>query len=271
MKLGIIGNGFVGSATQILKNDNISTIVYDKDPLKCSPEKTTMKEIVECDIIFICVPTPMNEDGSCNLNIVESVIKDLNQLCNFDEKLIVLRSTVTPGTSDKYNTYFMPEFLTERNYVNDFINNKNWIFGLKGTEQDNLFKQTVEDMIKISYTSGNINYNKITFKMNKEAEMIKLFRNNFLSVKVSFCNEIYDYCKLKNINYENVIETAATDDRIGLSHTLVPGPDGKRGYGGTCFPKDISNTLFDMKLNGMKPYILESSFNRNKELDRNKM
>ena len=73
---------------------------------------------------------------------------------------------------------------------------------------------------------------------------------------------------MKEIDYEKVVEIAATDDRIGLSHTLVPGPDGKRGYGGTCFPKDISNTLFDMKENGMKSYILESSFNRNKELDR---
>ena len=105
-------------------------------------------------------------------------------------------------------------------------------------------------MINISYKSGNIKYNKITFRTNKEAEMIKLFRNN-LSVKVSFCNEIYDYCKMKEIDYEKVVEIAATDDRIGLSHTLVPGPDGQRGYGGTCFSKDISNTLFDMKETGM--------------------
>jgi UDPglucose 6-dehydrogenase len=98
--------------------------------------------------------------------------------------------------------------------------------------------------------------------------MIKLFRNNFLSVKVSFCNEIYDYCKMKEIDYEKVVEIAATDDRIGLSHTQVPGPDGQRGYGGTCFTKDISNTIFDMKENDMKSYILESSFNRNKEIDR---
>lgn len=268
MLLGIIGNGFVGSATQILKNDKINTCVYDIDPNKCNPINTTLVDIAKCDIIFICVPTPMNNDGSCNLSIVENVVNDLKSICDFSKKLIVLRSTVTPGTSDKQDTYFMPEFLTERNYINDFINNKNWIFGLKGTEQDILFKEQIEEMINISYKSGNIKYNKITFRTNKEAEMIKLFRNNFLSVKVSFCNEIYDYCKIKEIDYEKVVEIAATDDRIGLSHTLVPGPDGQRGYGGTCFPKDISNTLFDMKENGMKSYILESSFNRNKELDR---
>jgi UDPglucose 6-dehydrogenase len=268
MLLGIIGNGFVGSATQILKSDTINTCVYDIDPNRCNPVGTTLEDIVKCDIIFICVPTPMNEDGSCNLSIIENVISNLKSLCDFNEKLIVLRSTVTPGTADNYNTYFMPEFLTEKNYVNDFITNKNWIFGLKGTEQDIQFKENIETMINLSHRSGNIKCNKITFRTNKEAEMIKLFRNNFLSVKVSFCNEIYDYCKLKEIDYEKVVEIAAADDRIGLSHTLVPGPDGLRGYGGTCFPKDISNTLFDMGKNGMTSYILESSFNRNKELDR---
>ena len=98
--------------------------------------------------------------------------------------------------------------------------------------------------------------------------MIKYFRNTFLSVKVSYCNEIYEYCKLKNINYETVRKIAATDKRIGLSHTEVPGPDGKFGFGGTCFPKDINGLVFDMKKNNMNSIILNSAINRNENHDR---
>ena len=105
-------------------------------------------------------------------------------------------------------------------------------------------------------------------KQNKEAEMIKLFRNNFLTVKVSFCNEIYEYCKMKDIDYNTIINIASSDTRIGTSHTTVPGHDGSFGFGGTCFPKDISNTLYDMKKIGMNSYILEATVNRNNNVDR---
>lgn len=268
MKIGVIGNGFVGKATQILKSESISILVYDIDPCKCIPENITIKDITKCDLIFICVPTPMTEEGSCHLGIIKNVINELEKYCDFNNTNIIIRSTVTPGTSDMFNTFFMPEFLTEKNYIEDFKNNKNWIFGLKGTLQDNDFKSKIEKMLELSYNSGNIKYKEHNFIKNKEAEMVKLFRNNFLSVKVSFCNEIYEYCQHKGIDYKKVVNNAAIDDRIGISHTNVPGPDGLKGYGGTCFPKDISNTLYDMNSIGMKSYILESSFKRNKEKDR---
>ena len=246
MKIGVIGNGFVGKATQILKSESISILVYDIDPLKCIPKNITIEDITKCDLIFICVPTPMTEEGSCHLGIIENVINELKNYCNFDNTNIIIRSTVTPGTCDKFNTFFMPEFLTEKNYIEDFKNNKNWIFGLKGTSQDNDFQSKIKEMLELSHSSGNIKYKEYSFIKNKEAEMVKLFRNNFLSVKVSFCNEIYEYCEHKGIDYKKVVNNAAIDDRIGMSHTNVPGPDGLKGYGGTCFPKDISNTLYDM-------------------------
>ncbi len=76
--------------------------------------------------------------------------------------------------------------------------------------------------------------------LNKEAEMVKYFRNTFLSVKVSFCNEMYQYCKLKGIDYKTVRQVAASDKRIGLSHTQVPGHDNKLGFGGGFFKMDAS-------------------------------
>jgi len=268
MKIGIIGNGFVGKATQILKCKDIKLVVYDINPNLCIPKGTTLNDVCEADIIFISVPTPMTKTGSCSLNIVENVVCDISKIVNLNEKLIVLRSTVPPYTSDRLNCYFMPEFLTEKNFINDFINNQKWIFGIKGTYQDLDFKNKITNLINMAYKNNKIKYNDINFVSNSEAEMVKLFRNNFLAIKVSFCNEIYEFCQKKCINYENVRLLAAADPRIALSHTMVPGPDGKLGYGGTCFPKDSHNLLDQIKKIGMKSYLIDAAIKRNEEVDR---
>uniref|UniRef100_A0A6C0LXF8 Uncharacterized protein n=1 Tax=viral metagenome TaxID=1070528 RepID=A0A6C0LXF8_9ZZZZ len=267
MKIGIIGNGFVGKATKILQCKDIEMLCYDINPELCEPKHLKLNDMVDCEIIFISVPTPMNKDGSVYLNIIQSVLNDLKNV-NF-ENFIVIRSTVPPGTSDSFNCYFMPEFLTEKNYRNDFINNPLWIYGLLGKDSDEFFKNKIRKLINYAYENKCIKSNNIKFMSNKEAELVKYFRNTFLSVKVSYCNEIYEYCNKIGINYENVRNIAASDKRIGLSHTMVPGHDGKLGFGGTCFPKDTNGLLFEMKRNGMKSYILENAIKRNEEVDRN--
>ena len=268
MKIGIIGNGFVGKATNILENDNVELVIYDINPNLCRPIGTTMQDICKTDIVFISVPTPMNSDGSCHIGILESVVSDIKKICDLNENLIVIRSTVPPGTSNNLNCYFMPEFLTEKNFVNDFINNEHWIFGLKNTEQDIIFKEKITELFNYSYEAKKINYNNLHFVTNNEAEMIKLFRNNYLSVKVGFCNEIAEFCEKKSIDYENVRELATLDNRIGASHTKVPGHDGRRGFGGTCFPKDTNNLKCEMKKVGMKSYIIDNVVERNEKVDR---
>lgn len=268
MRIGIIGNGFVGKATNILANDNVELVVYDIDPSLCKPVGTTLKDVCETDILFISVPTPMNADGSCHLGILESVVEGIDDIVDLNKNLVVIRSTVPPGVCSRLNCYFMPEFLTEKNFVNDFINNKDWIFGLKGTQQDALFKEKITVLFNLSHKAGKIKYNNISFVTNEEAEMIKLFRNNFLSVKVSFCNEIEELCTRLGINYENVRHLAVEDSRIGHSHTQVPGHDGRRGFGGTCFPKDTNNLKNVMESIGMKSYIIKSAVERNENVDR---
>ena len=103
---------------------------------------------------------------------------------------------------------------------------------------------------------------------NKEAELVKYFRNCYLATKVSFCNEIYSICKKLNISYENVKDLAVEDSRITDSHTNVPGHDGKFGFGGTCFPKDVSALKSFMKDQDIKSFILEAVHKRNNEYDR---
>lgn len=268
MKIGVIGNGFVGKATCTLECKEVKLLCYDINPDLCSPKGCTLNMISECDLIFISVPTPMMKDGSCYLKILESVINDLSTIKDLNDICVVIRSTVPPGTADRLNCFFMPEFLTEKNYLNDFKNNPQWIFGLKGTEQDEKFKYLIELLFHLSKEYKQIKYDKCTFLLNKEAEMVKLFRNTFLATKVSFCNEIYDYCLSENINYNNMIKFACDDNRIGHSHSMVPGHDGMRGFGGTCFPKDINNLLTLMNNNGVSSYILKNVIKRNIEVDR---
>ena len=266
MKIGIIGNGFIGRAMQELRNDNVEVFCYDKCDDLCEPPGTNITDMLDCDIVFISVPTPMNKEGKPNIAIVISVVKELREIGY--NNYIVVRSTVPPGTCDTLNVYFMPEFLTEKNSKNDFINNELWIYGLLGIEKDAGFKTSIEQLIDTCYREKRIKYNKIQWLTNKEAEMVKYFRNTFLAVKISYCNELYKLCQLNGIDYENVRTIAAQDDRIGMSHTSVPGPDGKWGFGGTCFPKDTYALLYYMKQSDMKSYVLAAAIERNMNVDR---
>lgn len=162
----------------------------------------------------------------------------------------------------------MPEFLTEKNYIDDFINNKEWVFGLLKKDSDEEFKITITKLFTLALENNRIKYNHLNFLTNMEAEMVKMFKTCFLATKVSFCNEISELCKIKGINYENVRAVAANDVRILHSHTKVPGHDGKYGFGGTCFPKDASSLRYEMEKVNMKPYILDAIIIRNEKVDR---
>ena len=127
MKIGVIGNGFVGKATQLLKGNNIEMLVYDIDPEKSIPKSLDIKQLSGCQLIFVCVPTPMNKDGSCYLGMVEDAINNCKKVIDSKKTHIVLRSTVPPGTASNLDVFFMPEFLTEKNWPQDFKNCQDWV------------------------------------------------------------------------------------------------------------------------------------------------
>jgi len=265
MKIGICGYGFVGKATEQLKNDKVELVIYDKNPELCNPPETSIEDLSKCDLIFVSVPTPMKKDGSCCIDIVTSAVSSIR---NYGDPLIIIRSTVVPGTCDSLNCYFMPEFLTEKNFIEDFINNPCWIFGLLNSDKDELFKQKINELINLAHYAKRIKSNEISFINNKEAELVKYFKNCYLATKVSFCNEMYSICDKLNISYDTVKDLAVKDIRITDSHTSVPGPDGKFGYGGTCFPKDVSALNTFMKNNDIPSYLLDATQRRNLEVDR---
>ena len=272
LNVGIIGNGFVGNATSQLKTDEINVFIFDIDPDKCQPKNVTLEQLCSCcDIFFICLPTPMKQDGSCHLGIIEGVVKEMEQYLDFNKTPVVIRSTVPVGTAEKFNCFFMPEFLTEANARQDFKNTNCWIFGLKeiGEKQNyNFQNEIIPFILESNLSAKNIASSDTLFVSTKEAEAIKLFKNTFLAVKVGFCNEFFRFCEANSINYDTVIEGSTMDPRITKSHTTVPGPNGKFGFGGTCFPKDISSLQYQLSSVNVPSPIVDAVIERNNMLDR---
>ena len=263
MKIGIIGNGYVGRATSMLACDSEDLLVWDTDESKRNINNFT--DLKVCDFVFVCVPTPMDKDGSCYLGIVEEVVDQLIAL-GLDSERIVIRSTVPVGTSKNLGVSFMPEFLTEANWEEDFRNNKLRIIGLQDASYSNQIKFT--KLFNYAKDCGKINESLCCFCSTDEAELVKLLRNCFLAVKVSFFNEIENFCSKSNIDYKMVSSLACQDSRIGDSHIQVPGPDGQRGYGGTCFPKDMNSLRCQLKEAGVQSPIIDASVFRNENIDR---
>jgi len=259
-RIGIIGGGFVGKATSLLSKDHV---IYDLNPDLCVPPGATLADVAQCPFIFICVPTPMKNDGSCFLGIVESVIRELRQIT---ETKPILRSTVPVGTSSTYGCYFMPEFLTERNWRHDIYHASHWILGVD--EKEDPFSETFQKFLSRARQDGCILNDTLYVHSTKEAELIKYFRNCFLATKVAFCNEMYTFCHALSINYETIRSTTVMDKRIGEFHTGVPGPDGKCGYGGTCFPKDMGSLITQFHLQNTACPVLEAAQFRNTRIDR---
>tara|TARA_Y100000590_G_scaffold343714_2_gene392803 strand:+ start:7449 stop:8315 length:867 start_codon:yes stop_codon:yes gene_type:complete len=271
LTIGIIGNGFVGDATNGFGNKEIKTLIYDIIPNKCNPSNLTLQELcIQSSIIFICLPTPMKKDGSCYLDIIENIITNIKNYIDLNDTPVFIRSTIPIGTCDNLNCFFMPEFLTEKNSTQDFKNTPCWIIGLKeNNELQNIkVKQIMQTILDTNIYYGNIISSECMFVFTKEAEAIKLFKNTYLAMKVGFCNEFYRFCEKNNINYNKVIDGVVTDSRITISHTSVPGNNGKFGFSGTCFPKDISSLQNQMNKSNIPCPIIDAVIKRNNNIDR---
>jgi len=275
MNIGIVGHGYVGKATKLLGcrddysdlNDNI-VLVYDVDESKRTPCDLQMKDLLMCDVVFVCVPTPAMKDGSCDVSIVEKVVNDLKEL---EITNIVVRSTVPVGTCERLGVSFMPEFLTEKKWEANFRNTTEWIVGVDSPKEGGdveILKVVLRKIFVTAKRNKKIKGANLVWASTREAEAAKLVRNSFLATKVAFCNEIYDWCQSTGINYNAIAQLIAMDNRIGSSHTQVPGPDGKKGFGGTCFPKDIKSLYHQMFNQGHDPIVIDAAIMRNETVDR---
>lgn len=266
INIGIIGNGFVGKATSLFAGDFVNVLVYDIDPQKCVPLGTTLTDVVHAsDIIFICVPTPVTIRGNCYLAMVESVVAEVKALG--PKGSIVIRSTVPPGTCARLQVHHMPEFLREQSWEMDFRMCDKWIVG-QHTLSDNEFRSRIVQLLEHARRDQRIKCNEIYWATSDETELAKYARNAFLATKLSFMNEIEEFARLKGIHYNNVRDLISIDERIGHSHTQVPGSDGNRGFGGTCFPKDLAVLKHEMEIVGSHALIVSAVLERNNSVDR---
>jgi len=220
-----------------------------------------MSETLESDFIFVSVPTPSNADGSISLDIVYECFSEMDMLNKRKDNVILLRSTVTPGTTRKLknkfrnlNIVFNPEFLTERSAKFDFINQSRFIIGGKQSDVDQVAKLYID---RFGSTTPVIKTNYET------AEMIKYMNNCYFATKVSFMNEMYQIADACGVDWEMAVDGFIRDGRIGHSHLSVPGPDGRFGFGGSCFPKDVQAMINFAKKSGISPNVLKGAWETN--------
>jgi UDPglucose 6-dehydrogenase len=234
MKLGIVGHGFVGSAV-----DHGFTKNCDKYIIDPKLNNNSIKDLIEfgAEISFICVPTPQAENGECRTDIVFDVCSQLNTQRGH---LVILKSTVPAYKLNQLQAIFKnirlvynPEFLTEKNYIQDFQNPPMHVFG--GQEIDTKQVETL-------YSEHSICRQCPVFHTDlATASFVKYSINSFLATKVTFFNELYDVFKASGgKEFDKLTQIMSTDPRIGVSHMKVPGNNGERGYGGSCFPKDTA-------------------------------
>lgn len=269
--ISIVGQGFVGTAVREGMKKTCDVYTYDK----FKPEDSNVEDVAalvrSAPIIFVCVPTPMQKNGRCDISIVESVVKEIDDaaLGLSSPPLVVIKSTIPPGTTDyldltfhNINVAFNPEFLREATPFEDFRNQNRIILGGNIT--------LMVDLTKI-YRDAFPGVPIIAMEATA-AELVKYVTNTFLATKVSFFNEIYQICEKLDVSYNGVIEAVKFDDRIGKSHMQVPGPmpdhEGnlKFGFSGSCFVKDINALMFLAKKFGVDTKVMNGAWEKNLEV-----
>lgn len=225
---------------------------------------TNLEEgIKDAEIIFLALPTPPGEDGSADLRYILGVADDLGKIIK-DYKVIVDKSTVPVGTAEKvhaaiaknatveFDVVSNPEFLREGFAVDDFMKPDRVVIGTSSERAEKMMEQLYKPFVR----QGN----PIIFMDEKSAELTKYAANSFLATKITFMNEIANFCELVGADVDKVRIGIGSDDRIG-KRFLFPGI----GYGGSCFPKDVQALVNSGNENGFSFEILKAVMNVNEE------
>lgn len=238
LNVGIIGHGFVGKATDFgFATPLVNKFIVDPN------YNTTVDDMYNHfspDAVFIAVPTPMGADGTIDSSIIESVFNDLARHSDEHQPIAVIKSTITPEVIQKLekiydHIVYNPEFLTERNANQDFIHAEFLVLGGRNQQHVNA--------VEFMYSQYSQCDPCPVFKVDLEAaSMVKYTLNCFMATKVLFFNQIEDIYNASGTKtpWDEFISIMKADSRMGTTHMSVPGPDGRKGYGGACFPKDTS-------------------------------
>jgi len=254
MKVGIIGYGFVGKAVAAAYDE-----VMISDPAYPEQNRSIEELKTNCDTIFICVPTPQLDDGACDTKILVNVMEQLTGYTG----LVISKSTATPNFYADLEAKYVdlkfahvPEFLTAANAVDDYLYPVKVIIGAKQSIRLDVFNAIMTNKINFDLT-------KVQYCTVAEASMYKYMANTMLAMKVIINNEYYDLCNSMKINWNAISEMAKTDPRLGTTHWQVPGPDGSRGFGGACFPKDTAALASLAKFLNVDMSMLNTAIDKN--------
>lgn len=244
MKIGLIGYGIVGKAADNTFSQIYDTVKYDK-----YKDLDDFNSLLNCDFVFIMVPTPFDcEKNRVNEEAIVESLSKLEEICF--RNTVIVKSTVPPGSCDFFsnkfnlNIVFNPEFLRESTTPNEDFKNQDTI--VIGTESEEIF-QSVKEM----YQKVTVPHAKFYHTTSKEAEMVKTAQNTMLASRVALANMVYDACDKNGVDYQKVKQIAFDNFEILGPHMVqVPGPDGNRGFGGKCLPKDIRafSTVYESDL-----------------------
>ena len=223
-KILVIGCGFVGSTVADSLEENTVHEIVRIDPKYYD---TKLEQHLDAHAAIVCVPTPPNDDGSCDTSIVDSVIDTIG----YGRMPTLVRSTMPPDAIEKYpyNVVYNPEFLREATATEDFANQKTMIFGVASDEERYLAGAFGAIF---SYLKA-----EVVVTDRRTASMIKYVHNTWLATKVTFFHELYRVYGDK-FNYNDMTRALAKFENIGPSHMAIPDPE-NLGYGGHCFPKDV--------------------------------
>jgi UDPglucose 6-dehydrogenase len=238
-KVGVVGGGVVGNATKQLCGPD--TVVYDP----YVPELAGNKDAINsCDVVFISVPTPMSEDGSCDTSIVEQSVSWIQA------PLIIVRSTVAPGTTDRLREKYHKRIVFQPEYLGETVGH---LFGNMAEREFIVLGGTPEDTSRAADFYKHF-YNSmvhIHFADAVTAEVCKYMENAFYAVKVTFVNEFYDIARAHGVDFNRLRELWLADTRVSRDHTFVY-PD-NRGFSGKCLPKDCNAILHSSRKRGYEP------------------
>jgi UDPglucose 6-dehydrogenase len=201
-----------------------------------------LHKLNECDGIYICVPSPSLEDGHCDTSILEGVLKELTFANIAKDKVLISKVTAPPSTYSTLlaqypNLVYCPEFLTAANNTTDYLNASYFIFGGH--------REWCERARNIVRSAVPLVDDKLLITDIRSASLFKYMMNSYLATKVTFMNDMKDLADRYNIDWDQFKTLAVWDDRIGYTHMSVPGPDGQKGWGGACFPKDVAAIIMD--------------------------
>ena len=253
--IGIIGYGIVGEALAYGFGVKNKIRYYDK-----YKDSASFEDVVKSsEFIFVCVPTPYNE-GGIDLSIMDEVVSKISELSEDTDKIIVIKSTVIPGTTRDYakkypgiRFCFNPEFLTESNYLEDFVRADRIVIGADDEATGRMVEKLYRDIFKKTH---------IFVTDSASAELSKYAANTFLGTKVMFGNMIHQICERTDADYEAVKDILASDTRIGRSHLDIDAKHGG-GFGGKCFPKDMVAFIEFCKKKGLDCSLLETVWDLN--------